>query len=190
MSILVSTNTLFKQKLLDFPLSRRESTVSYVNYSHGQPSSFDHTEISQKDFGESYKRPSSAAPKLDWMGDLKKTHEKFTFTPTSELTAKSLQQPSSEKKKNITEEIDQQQPPQQHVHLFSEEADPIKQMIKKIMYAEGDMLSLNDECAIYLKDALQVLQVKFCIISLFVLELGYSWWIWSLKERKTMESKR
>ena len=39
--------------------------------------------------------------------------------------------------------------------LFSEEADLVKQMIKKIMYAEGDLLTLRDECAQYLKDALQ-----------------------------------
>lgn len=44
-----------------------------------------------------------------------------------------------------------------HIHLFADETDPIKQLIKKIMYAEGDMLGLRDECAIYLKDALQVL---------------------------------
>ena len=39
-------------------------------------------------------------------------------------------------------------------HLFQEESDPVKQMIKRIMYAEGDLVSLRHECAIYLKDAL------------------------------------
>jgi hypothetical protein len=37
----------------------------------------------------------------------------------------------------------------------------VKQLVKKIMYAEGDLLTLSDECAVYLKDALQTLARDF-----------------------------
>jgi hypothetical protein len=85
--------------------------------------------------------------KLDWMGDVKKTHERFTFTPTSELN---LRAPK----------LEPEPPTTSAVVLFQEEeegGDPIKLLIKKVMYAEGDHIALHDECAIYLKDALQVL---------------------------------
>lgn len=71
--------------LIDFPLSRRESTVSQVNNSNGANTAQDCSEVSQRD-----KRVGAGASKLDWMGDLKKTHEKFTFTPAAELSVKSL----------------------------------------------------------------------------------------------------
>ena len=68
--------------------------------------------------------------KLDWVSSVKKTHEKFTFD--------TLPEPKAEEK----------------VHLYHEEQDSVRQMIKRIMYAEGDTVDVRHECATYLKDAL------------------------------------
>lgn len=69
------------------------------------------------------------------MSGVKRTHEKFTFSaPSLELS------PKAEDKSNQ--------------HMYSEEPDPIKQMVKRIMYAEGDSRDLSHECAVYLKDTL------------------------------------
>jgi hypothetical protein len=50
-----------------------------------------------------------------------------------------------------------------HAHLYGDETDPVLQLIKKIMYAEGDLIDLRHESALYLKDALQALSKVFKI---------------------------
>lgn len=47
--------------------------------------------------------------------------------------------------------------------LFSDEADQVIALIKRIMYAEGDLINLNHECAVYLKEALFDLSKHFKI---------------------------
>ena len=69
-------------------------------------------------------------PKLDWVSSLRKAHEKIAFDTLPESKV------------------------EEKVHLYNEEQDPVKQMVKRVMYAEGDTVEVRHECASYLKDAL------------------------------------
>ena len=80
------------------------------------------------------------APQLNWMTDVKRIHDTFQLpTAPDSLGPSPLKAPA---------------PANQ---LFSEEPDPILQLIMRIMYAEGDLADLDEDAAVYLRDSLQIL---------------------------------
>lgn len=155
MKLLVSilNNNLINH--LDFPLSRRESTVAPLDEPLSKRNSTENNQIPSL-LG---KRQGPPLINKSWMDQVKQRHQEFQIPQhqakvsieISDLEESKSAGKLSKNNSNIEPTSNQPQ------HLFSEEQDPIKQLIKKIMYAEGDLISLQDECAQYLKDALQSL---------------------------------
>ena len=75
MITLVRTVAMSKRSILDFPLSRRESVVN-------------HSENEEAEDAEKVTGKRTGNQQLNWMNSLKKTHEKFTFTPIEEVQVK------------------------------------------------------------------------------------------------------
>lgn len=74
-------------------------------------------------------------PKIGWINDVRKQHDMFSFDAQNSL-------PTPTKKAGG------------QYQLFVEEDDQILSLIKRIMYAEGDLLTLHQDCAVYLKASL------------------------------------
>ena len=76
---------------------------------------------------------------MKWIQEVKNQHKKFNFSKQPP--------PLQEKKRTLPDDIPVSP-------LFKEEQDKIKQMIKRILYAEGDAIELLDDSVDYLKTAL------------------------------------
>lgn len=132
----------------DFPLSRRESSHNFnlggkAGESHLERRPSEEASITHSSRIISPNLAASQPPlqrqRLDWMNEVKKNQQKFTFSQDvlSELAPLQKRQSQSTTP-----------------HLFAEESDQILALIKRMMYAEGDLVDLQHECALELKQAL------------------------------------
>ena len=117
---------------IDFPLSRRESTISQNNNPSLSAAQLEPSELHESPVLQ----PAKRAEQLNWMNEVRERHATFSLDNAS------------------LEMLDKTQPPK---GVFGAEEDLVLQMVKRIMYAEGDMLTLREECAEYLKDCMPVL---------------------------------
>ncbi|CDW86766.1 UNKNOWN [Stylonychia lemnae] len=151
----------FLEDSFNFPLSRRESHHNHnvgISSTPDDPEKLDSQQLSQKlNMISPQLRPQVAKQplaKMSWMQNVKKIHDNFTFSNdpiennnNNKLGLKNTANPLNQDNLNNTN----------HHQLFQDESDQILALIKRIMYSEGDLLNLKDECAQFLKDAIYVL---------------------------------
>eukprot|EP00347_Sterkiella_histriomuscorum_P019782 403340312 len=176
----------FLEDTFNFPLSRRESHHQQPgpNPSENNDPHFDKKALT-KQLGklvspqlQPQQPQKQNLAKMDWMQQIKNKHDSFTFSNDFLEQSPSQQKKQKQRKNSNDQQLTQSEQKMkdnelnqflmstsgnQNHQLFTDESDQILALIKRIMYSEGDMINLNHDCAVYLKQSLQILSQFFKI---------------------------